>query len=126
MASIPNLAMDFPQRRGAARLRVSIPAELVLLERNCACSLADISLTGARVACDAPPRSGATAILKCAPLEVLCTVIRVQGKAVGLRFEEEVDLGVIRMLRWHNDSRPRDDTYETRLAARAWVTGRSG
>ncbi|MCP5397308.1 MAG: PilZ domain-containing protein [Sphingomonadaceae bacterium] len=126
MASAPRPPPEAPpHRRAAARLRVCIPGKLILLGGEYDCALEDVSLTGARVVSDAPMTKDQQGILQCTPLEVLFTTRWVHGKAAGLEFEEEVGLGTIRMLRWHNDRYRETHDAELRDMMQDWVAGKT-
>lgn len=57
--------------------------------------LADISQTGAKLqGCRLPP-TGATALLKAGPLEVLCKVVWVKDGQCGIRFDEPVSPAIL-------------------------------
>lgn len=110
-------------RRAAARLRVSIPAKLILLDGNYRCPLEDISQTGARVSCSAAVVPGATGILQCMGLDVLCSIIRNEAGRFGLHFEEEVSTEALQEIRQEHDRLSQVRIKEDRLHAKGWATG---
>lgn len=110
-------------RRAAARLRVSIPARLILLDGSYICPLEDISQTGARVRCAATIAPGATGILQCMGLDVLCSIIRNEDGRFGLHFEEEVSDEALLEIRQEHDRLSKVRIKEDRLHAKRWATG---
>ncbi|WP_209347319.1 PilZ domain-containing protein [Pontixanthobacter sp. CEM42] len=92
-----------PDQRAAERFRVLMPGSITLLDGVFNCAIEDISLSGARFITDVPLRKGQEGILLCSPLEVLFSVVWTDGNIAGVHFEEEITLGTVRTLRWHND-----------------------
>lgn len=130
MASAPHLplapAPDYSEllgRRRSERLAVCLPAKLILLDGEFDCALEDVSQTGARIITDAPLHMGRRGILSCSPLEAVSAVVWTKGQYAGLEFEEEEALGMIRLLRWHNDrDRQRHDATLRQLVQK-WGSG---
>ena len=64
-----------PHRRGDARVRLHIPARLILLSGVQQCMLEDLSVTGAAlIPKDALPQVGASGILQCENIEAFGTI----------------------------------------------------
>ncbi|MEE4205099.1 MAG: PilZ domain-containing protein [Erythrobacter sp.] len=113
-------------RRGAPRLRVSLPAQLVSIEGKQPCVLMNLSRTGAQVAVVAAVRFGEGAVLRCAGLEVFGEVIRSEYGLNALRFEQPLSDAQVLEIRHYNDTfedRERRALIDT---ARNWVSGESG
>ncbi|WP_416172381.1 PilZ domain-containing protein [Allopontixanthobacter sp.] len=110
-------------RRGTARLRVSIPARLILRGGSCACALESISQTGARVVCKTAVDIGATGVLQCMELDILCSVVRVEGGYIGLQFDEDVDAQALQKIRQQHDILINTRICNNRLHAKRWATG---
>ena len=130
MASVPHLPLaPLPDhsgllgRRRSERLAICLPGKLILLDGEFDCALEDISQTGARIITDAPLHMGRRGILSCSPLEAVFAVVWTKGHYAGLEFEEEEALGMIRLLRWHNDrDRERHDAALHQLVQK-WGSG---
>lgn len=110
-------------RRKSARLSVLLPGTLTLLDGEFGCAIEDISQTGARIVTDARLRVGREALLRSSPLDELCSVAWVDGHAAGVQFVEEVPLGLIRQLRWHNDRNRAQHDADVRALLSGWMTG---
>lgn len=124
MASAPLTPQEpSPHRRSDARLRVCIPAKLILLDGTFDCALEDISQGGARVICDAPLAKGHSGVLICQRLEAFFDVAWQDGKQYGLQFEAPAGVGVIRSIRWYNDHFREQAEAEIRRMVRQWVSG---
>ncbi|MXP43967.1 PilZ domain-containing protein [Allopontixanthobacter sediminis] len=111
-------------RRAAARLRVTIPGRLILLGGSYTCEVGDISQTGARVHCEAAAVDpGATGVLQCMGLDVLCCIVRRDGRCVGLAFEEDVSAEALQEIRQQHDRLSKVRVREDRIFAKRWATG---
>ena len=114
-------------RRGAARLRLSLPAKLVSLYATHRCILIDLSCTGAQVGLEDPLDKNETAFLQIADAELFCEVVRkAQGSNGGINgvlFDPPlVDQDVL-------DMRAFADTYQAEVLrgfkaeVKDWVDG---
>ena len=114
-------------RRGAARLRLSIPAKLITLYDTRRCILIDLSRTGAQVGLEQPLRMEETGVLLIGGFEIFCEVVRLakggKGGANGLLFDPPLqDEDVLNVRRYA-------ETYQTKelrgllSEVRAWVDG---
>ncbi|WP_298468202.1 PilZ domain-containing protein [uncultured Erythrobacter sp.] len=118
--SIPNTG-----RRNAPRLRLSLPARLVSVERTHQCILMNLSRTGAQIAILESLREGEGAVLKCGKIDQFVIVSRGEFGLNALTFEEELsDEMVLHIRRYHEnfEERERRALVET---ARKWVSGES-
>ncbi|MEO1730736.1 MAG: PilZ domain-containing protein [Pseudomonadota bacterium] len=112
-------------RRNAARLRLSLPARFVSVERTHQCILLNLSRSGAKIAILESVQEGESGILHCGGLEVFAVIVRSEFSLNGLQFEEEIsDDQVLEMRHYHEsfEERERRQLIET---ARNWVTGDS-
>ena len=110
-------------RRGAPRLRLSLPARLTSIERTHQAILLNLSRTGALVAILDAVREGEGGILECGNLKVFGVVARSEFSLNALRFDKEIsDEKVLEMRRFYEnfEVRERRQLIET---ARKWVNG---
>ena len=110
-------------RRAAPRLRLSLPGQLIAVERVHRCILLNISRTGAQVAILDSLREGEGAILRCGAIEHFAFVTRSEFGLNALQFEEplsDAQVLEIRHLYENFAERERRALMET---ARRWVTG---
>ncbi|MFN3991188.1 MAG: hypothetical protein ACK4IS_13125 [Erythrobacter sp.] len=110
-------------RRGAARLRLSLPGQLVAVERVHRCILLNLSRTGAQVAILDALREGEGAILKCGVINHFAVVTRSEFGLNALAFDEPLsDAQVIEIRQYYEnfEERERRALIET---ARKWVNG---
>ena len=113
--------LDFEPRRGKARLRAGIAAELVSVNGRQKVSLVDLSQTGARLRVhDSEPLG--RGVLKWMDFEAFGSVVRREGKDIGLQFEYPIDLAWVLDTKEWLSVRPRGKD-EVREFARDWVHG---
>ena len=84
------------ERRGSARVKVSVEAHLQTAAANWRGTLCDISETGARMLIARPPIAGATALLRWQEHETLCRVVWATDDMCGLQFERPIPLAAVR------------------------------
>ncbi|MDN3645743.1 PilZ domain-containing protein [Pontixanthobacter aestiaquae] len=111
-----------PDQRAAQRFRVLMPGSITLLDGVFDYAIEDISLSGARFITDVPLAKQQEGILHCTPLEVLFSVVWTDGKTAGVHFEEEIALGTVRALRWHNDRFRSQHDAALRGLVQAWAS----
>jgi hypothetical protein len=112
-------------RRSAPRLRLSLPGQLVAVERVHRCILLNLSRTGAQVAILEALREGEGAILRCGVIDHFAVVTRSEFGLNALQFDEPLtDAQVIDIRHYHEnfEERERRALIET---ARKWVNGES-
>jgi len=115
--------LDFEPRRGKARLRAEIAAELVTVGGRQKISLIDLSETGARLRMvDSEPLG--RGILKWMDFEAFGSVVRRYGEDIGLQFEHPIELAWVLDTREWLSIRPRAKD-ELRHFAKEWVRGRA-
>ena len=114
-------------RRGAARLRLAIPARVVLICATESCVLLDLSCTGARIGLAEPLATGTPLYLKVAQLEVFAEVLRCHrgaaGGVNGLRFDEPLSGAEVLAVRTHADTYLGRERAALREQVRRWVSG---
>lgn len=112
-------------RRQAARVRLGIPATVILLGGTYACRLDDLSQTGARVAMTAPlPAPGADAVLTVNRMEMFGTVRWARSQRFGIQFDERLPLERVVAIRHFSDDYAAWAEEQQRRAAREYVQGR--
>ena len=113
-----------PHRRSEARVRLHIPARLILLTGVQQCMLEDLSVTGAAlIPRDALPHVGASGILQCENLETFGTVQWARYGRCGIMFDERLPLANVIALRHFADAYEQNERANFRERARAWVQG---
>lgn len=113
-------------RRAAPRLRLSLPAQLIAVEKAHTCILLNLSRTGAQVAILDAMREGEGAILRCGIINHFVIVARSEFGLNALIFDEPLtDALVLETRRFHENFAEREKRalIET---ARKWVTGDAG
>jgi hypothetical protein len=110
-------------RRAAPRLRLSLPAQLIAVEKSHTCILLNLSRTGAQVAILDAMREGEGAILRCGVIDHFGIITRSEFGLNAIAFDELLsDRIVLETRRYHEnfEERERRALIET---ARKWVTG---
>lgn len=110
-------------RRSAPRLRLSLPGQLVAVERVHRCILLNLSRSGAQVAILDSLRTGEGAILRCGVIDQFAVVTRSEFGLNALQFDEPLsDAQVLEIRHYHEnfEERERRALIET---ARKWVNG---
>lgn len=110
-------------RRSAPRLRLSLPGQLIAVERVHRCILLNLSRSGAQVAILDALRVGEGAMLRCGVIDDFAIVTRSEFGLNALQFEEPLtDSQVLEIRHLHEnfEERERRALIET---ARKWVNG---
>ena len=124
----PDVSKPIPAkvgRRAAPRLRISLPGQLIAVDRVHRCILLNLSRTGAQVAILDAMREGEGAILKCGVIDHFAIVTRSEFGLNALEFEEPLtDSQVLEIRHYYEnfEERERRALIDT---ARKWVTGDS-
>lgn len=107
-------------RRSAPRVRLFVPADIILLRGLETCLLEDLSQHGARVTLATQtqtPCPGAGVVLKVHSLDVFGTVVWTEGQRFGLVFDEFVPFQqVVTIRQFADDYAERQASYEGRKA----------
>lgn len=113
-----------PGRRANARVRLHIPARLILLSGVQHCILEDLSVTGAAVI---PQESlapaGCSAILQCEGIEAFGNIQWARYGRCGVMFDEQLPLASVIALRRVADAYEDNERERFRESARTWVQG---
>lgn len=112
-------------RRAAARLRLHVPAELVLTDGRERCLLDDISTTGARLTIARELVPASWAVLQCGGVEAFGEVMWSRRGHCGLRFESPLDRRIVLAMRGIRDRLAEAEIEERRRIAREWIMGRT-
>lgn len=114
-------------RRAAARLRLSIPAQMVSIYSTHDCILMDLSRTGARIALADPLANGEGGYLKVGRFELFCEAVRVMigasGGVNGLIFDEPLSNADVLAIRHHAETFEDARRRALRDQVRKWVAG---
>jgi len=115
------LRCHFPLRRGKARLRLGIPAQLLSLHGRRRVTLLDLSESGARLRYDGEPVSDV--ILEWLGYEAFGKVVRRAGDELGVRFDEPIGSAWVLETRERLPAIAQGEDQVTRFA-REWARGR--
>ena len=112
-------------RRGDARLRVDLPAQLTTLDGHPRAILCDISQSGAHVHCNPPLEKGEELVLEWLGYEAFGKVVWVCGRDAGISFYDRISPETLLATRDRFDRHDLpDERIAIREAARAWCQGR--
>ncbi|WP_133364748.1 PilZ domain-containing protein [Qipengyuania sediminis] len=114
----------FPVQRGHARARLGLAARLVTFSGTSACRVVDLSCSGARIAGGQPVKVGAMVVVEGLPIELFGTVVWVDPKGFGFRFDTPLAQDTVVAMRHHADLAPRAEHLAQVEHARRWVQGR--
>lgn len=116
-------------RRSAPRLRLAIPARLVLIHATKNCVLLDLSRSGARIGLEEPLIPGARLFLQIAGFDLFAEVVRRDlgegGGINGLAFDEPISDAAVLMVRHFAESFEQHERNALRDQVRRWVSGQS-
>lgn len=113
-----------PGRRANARVRLHIPARLILLSGVQLCMLEDLSVSGAAIIPrDALPPVGTSGILQCEGIEAFGSIQWSRYGRCGVMFDEPLPLAHVIKLRHVADAYEDNERERFRESARAWVQG---
>lgn len=112
-------------RRSAARLRLSLPGQLVAVERVHRCILLNLSCSGAQVAILESLRQGEGAILRCGLIDHFAVVTRSEFGLNALEFEEPLTNAQVLDVRHLYENFAERERRALMETARKWVTGDS-
>lgn len=112
-------------RRSAPRLRLSLPGQLVAVERAHRCILLNLSRTGAQVAILDALREGEGAILRCGVIDHFAIVTRSEFGLNALQFEEPLTDAQVIEIRHHFENFAEREKRALIETARKWVNGES-
>lgn len=120
---LADLALPGIGRRTAPRLRLSLPAQLIAINKTHTCIFLNLSRTGAQITILEAMRKGEGAIIGCGIINHFAIVSRSELGISALSFDERLsDAIVLETRRYHENFKERDRRalIET---ARKWATG---
>lgn len=112
-------------RRTAPRLRLSLPAQLIAVERAHTCILLNLSRTGAQVAILDAMREGEGAVLRCGIINHFAIVTRSEFGLNALEFDVPLTDAIVLETRRHYENFEEREKRALIETARKWVTGDS-
>lgn len=124
MARLFGNAIGKQGQRSYTRLRLGIPAMLVLPHEHRQCVIDDVSVSGARVRSDGPIRCDLSAELRFDRHRLFCTVTWSRGNQAGLSFADYLEQGDMQRLLWIVDNREQWEQQRQSLGARSWAAGK--
>lgn len=110
-------------KRRFTRLRLNVPAMLVLAHGRHACVVDDVSVSGARVRCEVPLRPGSAVEIRFDRHCMFGTVTWTRGVQAGLAFASYVDESEMRRLLWIVENRDQWELQRHSITARSWSSG---
>ena len=112
--------------RHSNRLRLAVPASLVLTHQTCPCLIDDISSTGARLRIAQPWAERRTLILVFHELRLFATVMWSRDGECGLRFDEPLEREDMEGMLWIRENRAVYDRICQTGRAMDWSMGLGG
>jgi len=128
-APIPSTAFDMrvTGRRETSRVRLGIPAKIILLSGTFPCRVDNMSQTGARIAIGAPPpQRGVDAVLLLDRLELFGAVRWSHSQRFGIEFDQLQPLARVLALRDLADHYAAHEKAQERRMASEFIQGRKG
>ncbi|HEU4821404.1 MAG TPA: PilZ domain-containing protein [Qipengyuania sp.] len=110
-------------QRDFARARLNLPARIVSFNGTSACTLIDMSRTGAKIAAADCPRVGAMVIIEGLPMELFGTVRWSRGGFFGFEFDAQMTHDNVIAMRHHADGEGERQKQAQLTYARNWVQG---
>lgn len=111
------------QPRTYQRLKLQLPAEMITLDGPEEVLLLDLSQVGARMICRSRP-AFSKGVLCWIGFETYGEKVWQKDRMCGLRFDEELDLGVVVQTRCDVREEWKRHTDDIAAAARLWAQGR--
>ena len=110
-------------KRHFSRARLNLPARLVTFNGTTACTLIDLSRSGAKLGATDCPRVGAMVVVEGLPLELFGTVRWSVSGFFGFEFESPMPLDQVVALRRYADNEAERQRQALVNHARNWVAG---
>lgn len=110
-------------RRGAPRLRLSLPAHIIMTSHTKRCILLDVSRTGAQISLESPIAINEAGFLRFGDFEAFVFVVRTSIGLNGLEFEVPVEDSDILAIRHFAEGFEMEECRKWRAEARKWVSG---
>jgi hypothetical protein len=118
----PNLPL-YRGQRDFARARLNVPARIVSFNGTSACTLIDMSRTGAKIAAADCPRVGAMVIIEGLPMELFGTVRWSRSGLFGFEFDGQMTHEYVIAMRHYADGETDRQKQAQLTYARNWVQG---
>ena len=113
-------------RRADARLRLSLPGELITLDGQGHAVVENLSRTGARIATRMILRPKSSCVLRWPEAETFCTVRWSAGGRCGLVFDSPLSKDELMRARWLDANLDQVERDHWQRWAREFVNGRAG
>ncbi len=110
-------------RRAAPRLRLSLPAQLIAVEKAHTCILLNLSRSGAQVAILDAMREGEGAILRCGVINHFAIITRSEFGLNALSFDEPLTDEIVLETRRYYENFEERERRALIATARKWATG---
>lgn len=110
-------------QRDFARARLNLPARIITFNGITACTLIDMSRTGAKVGAADCPRVGSMVIVEGLPIELFGTVRWSRMNLFGFEFDGVVTHEQVIAMRHHADGEAERQKQSQLAYARNWVQG---
>ena len=117
---------DLPIYRGQrhfARARLNLPARIITFNGTSACTLIDMSRTGAKVGADDCPRIGSMVIIEGLPMELFGTVCWVRSGLIGFELDAQFTHEDVIAMRQYADGEVARQKQAQLTYAKNWVLG---
>lgn len=105
------------------RLRLGVPAALVLTHSKQRCLIDDISCTGARLRSERALSAGLTALLSFHELRALATLRWASGTECGIEFDRPLAIEDMQGMLWITENRDLYERLRETGHARDWANG---
>jgi len=112
-------------RRTAPRLRLSLPARLIAVDKAHTCILVNLSRTGAQIAVLDEIPTGEGAILRCGVIDHFALVTRSESGINALEFDEPLSNAIAPEIRRYQENFAERERRALTETVRKWVTGDS-
>ena len=113
----------FTAKRYFSRARLNLPARMMTFNGTSACTLIDLSRTGARVGASECPRVGAMVVIEGLPIELFGTVRWTAGGLFGFEFDAPLPLFRVVAMRYYADDENERQKQAQLSYARNWAQG---
>ena len=110
-------------QRTKSRARLNLAARVVTFNGTFACTLVDLSQTGAKIASTESPKAGSMVVIEGLPLELFGTVRWQLGGVFGFEFDVPLPVEKVIDLRHYAEGERKRQESAVITYARNWVQG---